>query len=126
MKLVATIVLLFAVQQGRVTELIELRGRAKTIRERRSSDEITEAQARRRVQLLLQDFEAWATTHGVELELRTRTLTPASSPTPTESLSVDQCSLFYDDDTNDELCLIDLKRSEAWGVSILFCRYLCE
>jgi hypothetical protein len=40
-------------------------------------------------------------------------------------MAVDRCELFYEDDV-DELCLIDLKRSEVWGASVLFCRYLCE
>lgn len=124
MKFLATVVLVWILQGGGAAELSELRGRAATIVEQEDAREITTEQARRKVQLLLEDFEAWAEAHDVELELRSRAHT---SPTDNvdDSMAVDRCELFYEDDV-DELCLIDLKRSEVWGASVLFCRYLCE
>ena len=124
MKPLTTVVLVGALQGAGATELTELRGRAATIVEQQGAREITTEQARRKVQLLLKDFEAWAEAHTVELELRSRAYT--SSPDDVDDpLSVNRCPLFYEDDA-DELCLIDLKRSEVWSMSVLFCRYLCE
>ena len=127
MKLLTTMVLVCALQGARATELAELRGRSATIVEQQNAREITTEQARRKVQLLLKDFEAWAEAHTVELELRARTYTSSSDNVDDldDPLSVHRCPLFYADDA-DELCLIDLKRTEVWKASVLFCRYLCE
>ena len=127
MKLLTTVLLVGALQGVRATELSELRGRRATIVEQEDAREITTEQARRKVQLLLTDFEAWAEGHEVELELRSRTYTssPDNVDEVDDPLSVNRCPLFYEDDA-DELCLIDLKRTEVWSASILFCRYLCE
>jgi len=115
-----------ALQGSRAEELTELRARAAEIRSRLSAEEITAEQARRRVQLLVNSFTAWSEAHDVELELRARTFTSTSPTTEVDDpLTVNRCSLFYDDDS-DELCLIDLKRTEIWGTKVLFCRYLCE
>ena len=110
MKLLSTVLLVCALRATLATELAELRGRAALIIEQEDAQEITTEQARRKVQLLLKDFEAWADAHAVELQRRSRTYT--SSPDNV--------------DDGDELCLIDLKHSEVWGASVLFCRYLCE
>ena len=127
MKLLTTVVLVGALQGAGAIELAELRGRAATIVTQQGAREITTEQARRKVQLLLKDFEGWAEAHTVELELRSRAYT--SSPDDVDEvdgpLSVHRCPLFYEDDA-DELCLIDLKRTEVWSARILFCRYLCE
>ena len=127
MKLLTTVALVCSLQGARATELSELRGRAATIVAQEDAREITTEQARRKVQLLLKDLEAWAEAHAVELELRTHTY--ASSPDNVDEvddpLTVNRCPLFYEHDA-DELCLIDLKRTALWGVSVLFCRYLCE
>ena len=127
MKLLTTVVLVGALQGAGATELTELRGRAATIVEQQGAREITTEQARRKVQLLLKDFEAWAEAHTVELELRSRAYTSTSDDVAEVDgpLSVNRCPLFYEDDA-DELCLIDLKRTEVWSATILFCRYLCE
>lgn len=130
MKLLTTVLLVCTLQGARATELAELRGRAAVIFEQEDAQEITTEQARRKVQLLLNDFEAWADAHAVELELRSRVY--ASSPDHVDNvdgdddaMTVNRCPLFYEDDV-DELCLIALKRSEVWGASVVFCRYLCE
>ena len=122
--MLATIALVWTLQGADAPELSELRGRARTIAEQEGAREITTEQARRNVQLLLKDFEAWAEAHDVELEIRSRVYT-SSQDDIDDSMAVDRCELFYEDDV-DELCLIDLKRSEVWGASVLFCRYLCE
>jgi hypothetical protein len=124
MKMLVTIALVWTLQGADAPELSELRGRAATIAEQEGDREITTEQARRKVQLLLKDFEAWAEAHDVELEIRSRVYT-SSQDDIDDSMAVDRCELFYEDDV-DELCLIDLKRSEVWGASVLFCRYLCE
>jgi len=127
MKLLSTVLLVCALRATLATELAELRGRAALIIEQEDAQEITTEQARRKVQLLLKDFEAWADAHAVELQRRSRTYT--SSPDNVDDgddvMAVNWCPLFYEDD-GDELCLIDLKHSEVWGASVLFCRYLCE
>ena len=130
MKFLMTLLLGCALQNASDTELSELRDRADTIIEQEHTQEITTEQARRQVQLLLKDFEAWAKVNNVDLKLKSRTYAsspdgPNVSAESDEPLTVNRCPLFFEDDTN-ELCLIDLKRTEIWGVSILFCRYLCE
>ncbi len=127
MKLLTTVLLVCALQGARATELAELRGRAATIIEQEDAQEITTEQARRKVQLLLKDFEAWAEAHDVELTIRSRTYTasPDEADEVEDPLTVNRCPLFYQDNA-DELCLIDLKRTELWGASVLLCRYLCE
>lgn len=127
MKLLTTALLVCALRGALATELAELRGRAATIIEQEDAQEITTEQARRKVQLLLKDFEAWAEAHDVELTIRNRTYTasPDKADEVEEPLTVNRCPLFYQDNA-DELCLIDLKRTELWGASVLLCRYLCE
>ena len=132
MRIIAALLLAIGLQGTRPTELAELRGRASTIAEQADAHEITNEQARRQVQLLVTDFEAWAETHDMKLELRTRTVA-GSAEQVDEPLSVDRCMLFFEEravgtkpDPETELCLIDLKHSEIWGTSVLFCRYLCE
>lgn len=130
MKLITVLLLAFGTLQGsRKSELSEFRERASVIGEQADSREITTEQARRRVQLLVKELEAWAEEKDVDLELRTRTLTASGEP-DSEPLSVNACSLFYDTpedaEAADELCLINLERSEIWGTAVLFCRYLCE
>ncbi len=127
MKLLTTALLVCALQGALATELAELRGRAATIIEQEDAQEITTEQARRKVQLLLKDFEAWAEAHDVELTIRNRiyTSSPDKADEVEDPLTVNRCPLFYQDNA-DELCLIDLKRTELWGASVLLCRYLCE
>ena len=127
MKLLTTVLFVCAIQGARATELSELRGRAATIIEQGDARDITTEQARRKVQLLLVDFEAWGEAHDVELERRSRAYTssPDNVDNVDDPLSVNRCPLFYEDNA-DELCLIDLKRTEVWSMSVLFCRYLCE
>ena len=124
MKLLTTALLVCAIPGASTTELFELRGRAATIIEQEDARDITTEQARRKVQLLLKDFEAWAEARDVDLELRSRSYS-SSSESVDDAMTVNRCPLFYEDDV-DELCLIDLKRSEVWSTSVLFCRYLCE
>jgi hypothetical protein len=124
MKLAAGVLLVFALQGVGSSELEALRERAAAIREQENANEITTEQARRRVQLVVRDLEAWADEHDAELELKTRTYTPASEAIDAP-LSVDRCSLFFEDD-GEELCLVDVERTEIWGAKVLFCRYLCE
>ncbi len=127
MKLLTTALLVCALQGALATELAELRGRAATIIEQEDAQEITTEQARRKVQLLLKDFEAWAEAHDVELTIRNRiyTSSPDKADEVEDPLTVNRCPLFYQDNA-DELGLIDLKRTEVWGASVLLCRYLCE
>ncbi|GMR22960.1 MAG: hypothetical protein BMS9Abin37_1345 [Acidobacteriota bacterium] len=130
MKLLSTVLLVCALQGARATELTELRSRAAAIIEQEDAREITTEQARRKVQLLLKDFEAWADAHAVELELKSRGYTsPPDNPDDVDdgddAMAVNLCPLFYYDDS-EELCLIDLKRSEVWSASMLLCRYVCE
>ena len=127
MKLLTTALLVCAIQGASASELSQLRGRAATIMKQEDAQEITTEQARRKVQLLVKDFEAWAESHDVELELKSRTYTssPDEPGEVDDPLSVNRCPLFYEGNA-DELCLIDLKRTEVWGGSVLFCRYLCE
>ena len=124
MKLLTTALLVCAISGASTTELSELRERGATIIEQEDARDITTEQARRKVQLLLKDFEAWAEAHDVELELRARAYT-SSRDSVDDPMTVNRCPLFYEDDA-DELCLIDLKRTEVWSASVLFCRYLCE
>jgi len=124
MKLLATVLLVWTLQGDRDSELSELRGRGATIEEQEDAQEITTEQARRKVQLLLKDFEAWAEAYDVDLELKSRAFT-SSADDGSDFMAVDRCALFYENDA-DALCLVDLKRSEVWGASVLFCRYLCE
>ena len=127
MRLLTTALLVCAIPGASTKELSELRGRAATIIEQEDARDITTEQARRKVQLLLKDFEAWAEAHDVELELRSRAYSssPNNVDNVDDAMTVNRCPLFYEDDV-DELCLIDLKRSEVWSTSVLFCRYLCE
>ena len=123
MKLFVAVMLGIVFQSTRASELTELRDRAATIREQVSEEEIPAELARRRVERVVRDFERWSETHEVDLELRSRT--HASSVDADEPLSVNQCDLFFEDDAR-ELCLLDLMRTEIWGATVLFCRYLCE
>lgn len=122
MKLVFALVLVL-LQTVQADELTELRDRAEAIIEDSSSLEIDMAEARRKVQLLLKDLEKWGETYDYELETRARTYsTPAKEIN--EILSVDRCPLFFEKDL-DELCPLDMARSEVWGGQVVFCRNLC-
>ena len=114
---------LVLMQTAQADELSELHERAEAIIEDRSSLEIDMAEARRKAQLLLKDLEKWAETYDYELQTRARTYnTPAKEIN--EILSVDRCPLFFEKDL-DELCPLDMARSEVWGGKVVFCRYLC-
>ena len=123
MKLLFTLVALVLLQTGQADELSVLRERAEAIIEDISSLEIDMVEARRKVQLLLKDLKKWGETYDHELELRARTY---SSPAKQfkELLTADRCALFFEKDL-EELCPLDLARSEVWGGRVLFCRYLC-
>ena len=97
--------------------------RAEEIIEKSQTLEMSMVEARRAVQILLQELESWAEAHDVELTTRTRThFMPATDQD--ELLTADRCSLFYEVDL-EELCPLDLAKSEVWGGSMLFCRYRC-
>jgi hypothetical protein len=101
----------------------ELQTRAREIVRKNQEGEITTSEARRQVQLLLKDLKKWSEREGVDLETRTRIFnTPATAPD--EVLTVDRCALFYEEDLED-LCPLDVSRSEIWGAVVLFCRYVC-
>lgn len=100
-----------------------LRGRAEKIIEQNQSLEIDTVTARRRVQLLLKDMEAWAEESEIELETRTKTYRSPAKRLD-EPLTADRCPLFFEEELQD-LCPLDLARSEVWGVDAVFCRYLC-
>jgi hypothetical protein len=117
-------VLVAPTQSDPSTELSELRARASTIHAQESAGEITREQMRRKVELLLKDFQAWTEAHDVSPEIRNRTHTVKQFD-PAEPLTVDRCSPFFDEN-REKLCLLDLKRSELWGGTVLFCRYFCE
>jgi hypothetical protein len=104
-------------------ELKELQERAEKILSQNQENEITTFEARRRVQLVLKDLEKWSKKHQVELDRRTRTF---SSPAvgSNEILTADRCPLFYEEKLK-RLCPLDFSRSEVWGASVVFCRYLC-
>lgn len=105
-------------------ELSTLRTRAREILDARQSLELTPSEARRKVQLLLKDFQTWATSHDVELQTRTREYrTPEAGHD--ETLTADRCPLFFEEEL-DELCPLDLGRSEVWGAKLVYCRYYCE
>lgn len=105
-------------------ELATLRSRARTILDARQSLEITPSQARRQVQLLLKDFQAWAKSNDLELQSRTREYR-SSEAGHDDSLTADRCPLFFEEEL-DELCPLDLGRSEVWGGRLVYCRYYCE
>ena len=106
------------------TELSSLRQRAKSIITQNESLEITIEQARRKVQLLLRDMKTWARQNNVTLQTQTRTY--KNPPTHrTEPLTADRCPLFFKEELQ-ELCPLDLARSEVWGGQVVFCRYYCE
>lgn len=101
----------------------ELQARAREIVRKNQDNEITTTEARRQVQLLLKDLKKWSEAEGVELQTRTRVFsTPATGRG--EALSVDRCALFYEE-TLERLCPLDVTRSEVWGASVVFCRYVC-
>jgi hypothetical protein len=101
----------------------ELQTRAREIVRRNQEGEITTPEARRQVQLLLKDLKKWSKGEGVELETRTRVYNnPATGPE--ELLTVDRCALFYEEDL-EQLCPLDVSRSEVWGAVVLYCRYVC-
>ena len=101
----------------------ELQTRAREIVRKNQDNEITTSEARRRVQLLLKDLKKWSQDEGIELQTRTRLFnTPATGPG--EMLTVDRCALFYEEDL-ERLCPLDVSRSEVWGASVVFCRYVC-
>jgi hypothetical protein len=101
----------------------ELQTRSREILRRNQENEISTAEARRQVQLLLKDLKKWSEEGGLKLQSRTRAVSwPATGRG--EVLSVDRCALFYEEDP-DELCPLDVSRSEIWGAFVVFCRYLC-
>lgn len=101
----------------------KLQARAREIVRKNQDNEITTAEARRQVQLLLKDLKKWSAGDSVELQTRTRVFsTPATARG--EVLTVDRCALFYEEDL-DRLCPLDISRSEIWGAAVVFCRYVC-
>ncbi len=101
----------------------ELQTRARDIIRKNQDNKITTSEARRQVQLLLKDLKTWSKGEGVELQIRARLFnTPATGSG--EMLSVDRCALFYEEDL-ERLCPLDVSRSEVWGASVVFCRYIC-
>ena len=101
----------------------ELQARASEIVRKNQDNVITTSEARRQVQLLLKDLKKWSQDGGIELQTRTRLFnTPATGPG--EMLTVDRCALFYEEDLK-RLCPLDVSRSEVWGASVVFCRYVC-
>lgn len=118
------VTLLLTIQGDPASELAELRARADTILEQRDAREITMEQGRRQVQLLLKNLVRWADDHGARLEVRSRTYTEEELD-PADPLAVDRCQLFYEE-TGESLCPLDLRRSELWSGTVLFCRFLCE
>jgi hypothetical protein len=101
----------------------ELQTRAREIVRKNQANEITTVEARRQVQLLLKDLKKWSEDENVELQTRTRVFsTPATARG--EVLTVDRCALFYEEDL-ERLCPLDITRSEVWGASVVFCRYVC-
>ncbi|TDI46525.1 MAG: hypothetical protein E2P02_04845 [Acidobacteria bacterium] len=123
MKLLFMSLAFVLLQTEQADELSELRERAETIIEDISSLEIDMVQASRKVQLLLKDLKKWGKTYDVELEVRARTHSTPAKPFK-EVLTADRCALFFEKDL-EELCPLDLSRSEVWGGEIVFCRYLC-
>ena len=123
MKLLFTLVALVLLQTGQADELSELRERAETIIEDSSSLEIDMVEARRKVQLLLKDLKKWGETYDYELEARAQTYFSPPKKIQ-EPLNVDRCPLFFGKDL-EELCPLDMARSEVWGGKVVFCRYLC-
>ena len=101
----------------------ELQTRARDIVRKNQDNKITTSEARRQVQLLLKDLKKWSQDEGIELQIRTRLFnTPATGPG--EMLTVDRCALFYEEGLK-RLCPLDVSRSEVWGASVVFCRYVC-
>lgn len=99
--------------------------RARRILEQSQNLEITTTQARRKVQLLLEDLRSWAEANDKELTARTRTFTTPAKNDDTGVLGTDSCPIFFGEE-EDELCPLDQARSEVWGAEVLFCRYLCS
>jgi len=104
----------------------ELRTEAETIIEQRQSLEITAAEARQRVELLLRALRSWASDSKVEPRKRSRTYN-APPLGKGEILTADVCPLFFKDDIedDDDVCPLDMSHSEVWGASVMFCRYVC-
>jgi hypothetical protein len=101
----------------------DLQARAREIVRKNQDNKMTTSEARRQVQLLLKDLKKWSEGEGIELQIRTRLFnTPATARG--EVLSVDRCALFYEEDL-ERLCPLDVSRSEIWGASVVFCRYVC-
>ncbi len=122
MKLFFTLVLVL-LQTGQADELSKLRERAEAIIEDSSSLEIDMVEARRKVQLLLKDLKKWSETYDYELQARTRTYSNPAKQID-ELLTAERCPLFFEKDL-EELCPLDMARSEVWGGKVVFCRYLC-
>jgi len=116
--------LVWSTSLDREDELSELRDEARTILEDRQALEITTSEARRKVQLLLNEFRAWADRHDVELQSRVRQYRSPEAELD-EMLTADRCPLFFEEELN-ELCPLDLGRSEVWGGKVVHCRYDCE
>ena len=123
MKLLFTLLALVLLQTKQADELSELRERAETIIEDSASLEIDMVEARRKVQLLLKDLKKWGETYEVELEARARTYASPAKQFK-ELLTADRCPLFFEKEL-EELCPLDMARSEVWGGEVVFCRYLC-
>ena len=100
-----------------------LQERAEKIVRQNQENEITIVEARRQVELLLRDLKKWSGEAKVELVRRTRTFS-APARAPGEALTADRCPLFFEEDL-ERLCPLDFSRSEVWGASVVFCRYLC-
>lgn len=104
----------------------ELRVEAEAILDDIQNLEITSSEARRRVELLLRELRSWAKDSELELSHHARTY---SSPPKDENgeLTADNCPLFFKEniEEDDDVCPLDLSRSEVWGAAVMFCRYDC-
>lgn len=103
-----------------------LRAEAEAILKDVQTLQITPGESRRRVERLLKALRSWAEDAGVELHQQSRAY---SSPPKgeNEELTADNCPLFFKEtlDEEEDVCPLDLSRSEVWGASVMFCRYDC-
>jgi len=97
--------------------------RARKIIEQNQNLELSLDEARRRVNRLHEDIEAWSETHDVELIERSESYNHNPN-TESEPASTELCPLFFAEEL-DELCPLDQTRSEVWGARTVLCRYEC-
>ena len=102
-------------------QLQKIQKRAEDILKKNEMLELSMADARKKVQQILEELKSWSELHNVKLSTRERTFANPLIPRNT-ILSTDKCALFFEDN---KLCPIDLSHSEVWGLKVLHCRYLC-